>query len=129
MAEKPSWRISKPFQLQLSIAHERRGAKPVMATLTGTHLNGMVVEVPRDFCSQGQNVTAEVETVGAPDGEIHLKIRAKVSRQTLDNAHPGMGDTVELTFEKWDADSWLRLCDLYANRQAEVERAFDALKG
>lgn|GEM_PF-3697586 len=123
--------MSRPVTLEISVTTPKK-KKPITTAasevaLVETQEESVIIDVPRDWCGQGQNLMLDLKTTGLGDEEVHTRIEAKVLKQHFD-PHNADFDTVHLKFIVWDSVAWKRILGNFEARQAEVSKIFGALK-
>jgi hypothetical protein len=125
-----------PPQLSLSLRLEHVGSREVLPpqgfALAELFADGVVLDVPPDFCGQGESLRLHLETsglggLGGSGREIRASLGGRVARQSFAGAR-GTRDTVWLVLDRPDAPGWRELRELLEGRQSAVERVFAALK-
>jgi hypothetical protein len=96
--------------------------------------SGLVLDVPRESCSQGEEVLLELRavseqpTTGEPrEVDLLLKIQARVSQQSFENNGAERGNST-FQFLRHDEALWRKLRAYYETRQRETQRVLEAMK-
>lgn len=90
---------------------------------------GLVLDLPRDFCSQGERIGIEITTWGLGFGnEINASFVGKVIHLHLATRNLDR-ESAELEFIQFDKEIWGTLRTALSKQQLDVTRAFLALKG
>ena len=84
------------------------------------------LSLPQRTCAHGHHVDLEFITVNAKK-DVHFKTTAKIEKLT--NNKEDKTDEVWVSLVQYDEAVWQEFRNLFANRQADIEEFFKAVKG
>ena len=132
----------KSIELRITVhnlATKRESAQNEILEFLSDSQPGMVIEVPANFCTKGQQLRLEVEVVNA-GRPLQFKAVAEAKRMESNQSFiyekgeevehtASPTDTITVTLTEFDQEGWNDLHSLFGKRQNEIEVFFNSVKG
>jgi hypothetical protein len=87
----------------------------------------LVLDLPRDFCGQGEQLVIEISTEGLPQ-DHHVRLVGQVLRQRFEAAK-GFTDSVSVELKQFDPVAWRKLREALSERQSKLKDLFSRMRG